>query len=146
MADPHRLTERAHLAVLLARQEAAGLGASSVTSAHLVLGLLLEDEGTAARVLESRGLRPDAVRASIGPAGPSSGAGEQPPLSPTSERILARAVQEARWLGAEHAATEHVLLGVLHEADGDAIRLLLDAGVAEDALRDDLLRRRRKRR
>jgi ATP-dependent Clp protease ATP-binding subunit ClpA len=141
-----RLTERGVLAVLFARKEAETGGAPAVSTLHLLVGLICEDEGRAAELLATHGVRLEDVRPLAGGRSgtrfvPGAGEAHDLPLSPTAQRALERAVEEARWLGLDHAATEHLLLGLLHEADGTAIRLLLDAGVSETAIREDLVRR-----
>ena len=147
-----RLTERARLAVLVARREAQTDGTAVVSTLHLLAGLIVEEEGLGADYLTHHGVRleevRDLARAHSGARFVSGqdGAPGELPLSPAAERSLQRATAEARWLGLEHAATEHLLLGLLHEGDGEAIRLLLDAGLSETAVRDDLVRRARRRR
>ena len=142
------LTERSHLAVLFATQEARKLRSPVVGPLHLLAGLMLEDEGRAADLLTNHGVRLDALRAAAaetpGELAPE-GAGD-PPLSAVVERALERAEQEARWLERDHVATEHVLLGLLHEAHGEPIRILLDAGLTEAEIRDALVRQARRRR
>ncbi len=145
-----RLSERGRLAVLLARQEAGNAEAPAVGALHLVAGLIREDEGMAAELLTHHGVRLEDVRELAGAGAgerfvPASVEGEIP-LSPTVERALERAAEESRWLGLEHASTEHVLLGLLHEGSGAAIRLLLDAGLSEAALHEQVVRRARRRR
>ena len=138
------LNERARLAVLLARQEARRLGAPAVTTLHLLAGLLREDEGLAAELLTNHGVRLEDVRSAAGAPGPEREGDVA--LSPTTTRAIERAELEARWGEREHTSTEHVLLGLLHEADGAAIRLLLDAGITEDGVRREIGRRFRRRR
>ena len=139
------LTERAHLAILFARAEARGAGAPEVTAGHLLAGLLREDEGLAAELLTNHGVRlPDVrmIEESRG-GGEVPGADDDgPPLSATVERAVDRGELEARWAGLDHAGPEHVLLGLAHEAGGAVIRLLLDAGLGEDGIREGLLRLR----
>jgi ATP-dependent Clp protease ATP-binding subunit ClpA len=142
------LTERSRLAVLFATQEARRLGSPVVAPLHMLAGLMLEDEGRAADFLTNHGVRLEALRAAAAAtpgAAPAEGAGD-PPLSEVVERAIERAEQEARWLERDHVGTEHVLLGLLHEAHGEAIRLLLDAGLTESEIRDELVRQARRRR
>jgi len=141
------LTERAHLALLFARAEAREAGAPEVTTAHLLAGLLREDEGLAADLLTNHGVRLDDVRRldeepAAGTATAEGDAGE-PALSATAQRVVERATQEARWGELDHAATEHLLLGLAHEGGGALIRLLLDAGLREETVREEVARRRR---
>ena len=145
------LTERGRLSLLLARQEAGRTNAPAIGALHLLAGLLREEDSTAAELLTNHGVRLDAVRAAAAETG-ADGHGEtpgthgDPPLAPVARRILDRAFQEARWQELEHAGTEHVLLAMLHEADGEAIRILLDAGLSESRLHEELVRRARRRR
>ena len=141
------LSERARLAVLFATQEARRAGAPVVTGLHLLAGLLLEDEGDAADLLANHGVRLEAVRAALAEqesAPPTEDS--EPELSATVERALERAEQEAEWLERDHVGPEHVLLGLLHEAQGEVIRLLLGAGLSETEIREGLVRRLRRRR
>ena len=145
------LTERGRLSLLLARQEAGRTSAPAIGALHLLAGLLREEDGTAAELLTNHGVRLDVVRAAAAEEGADGdgatpeGDGD-PPLTPVARRILDRAFQEARWQELERAGTEHVLLGLLHEADGEAIRILLDAGLSESRLHEELVRRARRRR
>jgi ATP-dependent Clp protease ATP-binding subunit ClpC len=137
-----QLTENAHLALLLAEREARALGAPNVCTGHVLLGLLLEEESMAARVLREHGITPDGVRAVLPVSGESAvGDGDRLPLSDPATRVLRRAEHEARWLGLEHAATEHLLLALLHEDDGDPVRLLLGAGVRAEELHAEVVHR-----
>jgi len=145
------VNERAHLAALFARAEAREAGAPEVTPGHLLAGLLREDEGLAAELLTNHGVRLGDVRVieesrgsaplPADPADPSDH--DRPPLSPTVQRAVERAEHEAGWAELDHAATEHLLLGLAHEAGGAVIRLLLDAELGEDAIRAEVARRRR---
>ena len=117
-----------------------GMGAFAV-----LYGLIREEEGTGAELLEAFGVNETDVKALLGPRlddPPGSEAG-QPALEPAAERAIERAAVEARWESRDYAATEHLLMGVLHESQGAALRLLLDAGVGEDDVRKELARRRR---
>jgi ATP-dependent Clp protease ATP-binding subunit ClpC len=137
-----QLTARAHLAMRLAAREARALGAPSICTGHVLLGLLLEEESTAARVLSEHGVTPGAVRAVLRRSDASGAAeGDRLALSETATRVLRRAEQEAHWLGLEHAATEHLLLALLHEDDGDPVRLLLGAGVQAEELHAEVVHR-----
>ena len=141
------LTERAHLALLFARAEARSAGAPEVSAGHLLAGLLREDEGLAAELLTNRRVRLQDVRLveeEPDPVHPGAPAADEdgPPLSDTVRRAVERGEQEGRWAGLDHAGTEHLLLGLAHEAGGAVIRLLLDAGLSEDGIRAGLLRLR----
>jgi len=142
------VNERARLALLFARAEARGAGAPEVTAAHLLAGLVREDEGLAAELLTNHGVRLQDVRVieeNRGSAPPSADGldSDEPPLSATVQRAVERAEWEAGWAELDHVATEHLLLGLVHEAGGAVIRLLLDAELGEEAIRGEVARLRR---
>jgi ATP-dependent Clp protease ATP-binding subunit ClpC len=143
--ERHPFTERARLAILFARRAARERGAPNVGGEHLVYGLVREEEGTAAQILVGHGLTADVAVAALPPKleGDPMSEGMSLTFEPSADRALERAAHEARWDGREYAATEHVLLGLVHEAQGLALRLLLDTGINEDAVRADLARLRR---
>lgn len=143
--ERHPFTERARLAILFARRGARERGAPNVACEHLLYGLAREEEGTAAQILFGHGLTADAVTEALPPRleGDPQSEGMSLTFEPGADRTLERAAHEARWDGREYAATEHLLLGLVHEAQGMVLRLLLDAGLNEDAVRADLVRLRR---
>jgi ATP-dependent Clp protease ATP-binding subunit ClpC len=112
-----RFTERARQAVVLAQDEARGLGHNYIGTEHLLLGLLREEEGIAARVLEARKVDLDVVRAEVSRI---VGIGEaletgQVPFTPRAKRVLELSLKEALALGHDWIGTEHVLLGLARE-------------------------------
>jgi prophage maintenance system killer protein len=144
----HRLTDRARRAVHLAREEALLLRHDQVGTEHLLLGLLYEGEGVAAHVLESLGISPQDVRGQvdeiIGP-GQSAPRGDIP-FTPAARRVLRLSLQESLRLGHRYIGTEHLLLGLLGEAEGVAAQVLNRLGADQARVRDrtlDLLAGRR---
>lgn len=120
---------------MLAEREARAFDAGCVGSEHVVLGLLGEQEGLAARVLESLGLSVERVRAQLQTLGPratasaTSTAAASIPLTPCAQVIvLDRAEAEARRLGRDVIDTEHILLGLAQENDGQGIAILRGFG------------------
>ena len=143
-----RFTDRARRAVHLAREEALLLRHDHVGTEHLLLGLLYEGEGVAAHVLESLGISREDVRGQVDEI---IGHGQSPPrgdipFTPAARRALRLALQESLQLGHRYIGTEHVLLGLLREAEGVAAQVLNRLGADHARVRDrtlDLLAGRR---
>jgi ATP-dependent Clp protease ATP-binding subunit ClpC len=137
-----RFTERARQVVVLAQDEARLLKHNYIGTEHELLGLIREEEGLAARVLESVGLTVDDVRADVtrivgrGQGTPSG----QIPFTPRAKKVLELALREALSLGHNYVGTEHILLGLVREGEGVAVRILLYHGVALDTVRDLVVR------
>jgi ATP-dependent Clp protease ATP-binding subunit ClpC len=138
-----RFTERARQVVVLAQEEARGLGHSYVGSEHILLGLLREDEGLAARVLEHLDITLERVRAEVErivSRGEEVTAGQQIPFTPRAKRVLELAQREALSLGQNYIGTEHILLGLARENEGVATRILLAFDVDWEAVRNEVIR------
>ena len=137
-----RFTERARQVVVLAQAEAQALKHNYIGTEHLLLGLLREEEGLAARVLESFEITVEEVRAQvariIGQGDEVTGG--QIPFTPRSKTILELSLREAISLGHNYIGTEHLLLGLMREGEGVAVRILVDFGATPQAIRDELLR------
>jgi ATP-dependent Clp protease ATP-binding subunit ClpC len=138
-----RFTERARQVIVLAQAEARALKHNYIGTEHLLLGLLREEEGLAARVLGSFGVTIEAVRADVARIIGSGDevVGGQVPFTPRAKKILELSLREALDLGHNYIGTEHVLLGLLREGGGVAVRILVDAGATPEAIRDELLGR-----
>jgi ATP-dependent Clp protease ATP-binding subunit ClpA len=137
-----RFTERARQVVVLAQEEARALRHNYIGTEHLLLGLLREEQGIGARVLESLGVTLDGVRAQVAEI---VGQGEdvvggQVPFTPRGKRVLDLALREALSMGHNWIGTEHVLLGLVRENDGVAMQILLDRGLSADRIRDEVVR------
>jgi hypothetical protein len=138
-----RFTERARQVVVLAQEEARALGHSYIGSEHILLGLLREEEGLAARVLESLGVTLERVRAQVErivSRGDEVTGGQQIPFTPRAKRVLELAQREALSLGQNYIGTEHILLGLAREDEGVATRILLDFDVDADTIRNEVIR------
>jgi ATP-dependent Clp protease ATP-binding subunit ClpC len=137
-----RFTERARQVVVLAQDEARRLQHNYIGTEHLLLGLLREEEGIAARVLGSLGVTADEVRAEVervvgqGDEVPTG----QIPFTPRAKHALERSLREALTLGHKHIGTEHVLLGVVSEENGVAARILEELGASAEKVRDEVYR------
>jgi len=129
-----RFTERARQVVVFAQDEARLLKHNYIGTEHLLLGLMREEEGIAARVLESFGLAIEEIRARVARI---IGQGDEPltgqiPFTPRSKRVLELSLRQAVTLGHNYIGTEHLLLALLHEGGGVAILILDDLGADPD--------------
>ena len=132
-----RFTERAQKVVVLSQEEARRLGHNVVGTEHILLGLVAEGEGVAARALQSMGISLDKVRAEVEKV---IGKGESPPqgqigFTPRAKRVLELAFDEARQLGHTYIGTEHILLGLIREGEGVAAQVLKNLGADLDKVR-----------
>ncbi len=135
-----RFTERARKVVVLAQEEARHFNHNYIGTEHLLLGLLREDEGVAARALGSLNVTLDEVREqveSIVGYG-EEGTGGQAPFTPRSKKVLELALREALQLGHNYIGTEHILLGLVRESEGVAARVLSNLGVDPDKVRREV--------
>ncbi|MDP9426904.1 MAG: ATP-dependent Clp protease ATP-binding subunit [Actinomycetota bacterium] len=137
-----RFTERARKVVVLAQEEARHFNHNYIGTEHLLLGLLREDEGVAARALGSLNVTLDEVREqveSIVGYG-EEGTGGQAPFTPRSKKVLELALREALQLGHNYIGTEHILLGLVRESEGVAARVLSNLNVDPDKVRREVVR------
>src|SRR3954451_16395481 len=137
-----RFTERARQVVVLAQEEARTLKHNYIGTEHILLGLLREEEGLAARVLESLDITVERVRAQVVRI---VGSGEevtsgQIPFTPRAKKVLELALREALSLGHNSIGTEHVLLGLVRENESVAARILLDFPADAVKLREEIIR------
>lgn len=136
-----RFTERARQVVVLAHEEARTLKHGQIGTEHLLLGLLREQDGIAAHVLESFDLSLERARGEvvrIVGVGEQAHAG-QIPLTAQAKRVLELALQEAINLGHSYIGTEHLLLGILALGDGVSRRILLDCAIEPDQVRQAVI-------
>ncbi len=131
----NRFTQRAQRSLRLAHEAAEEMGHSYVGSEHILLGLIREGEGIAARALQNHGVNAtdfqNAVKTVIGTG---EGGGSAQGLTPRSKHIIELAAAEAARLGHNYIGTEHLLMAVLREADSFASRMLVGGGVDIPAL------------
>jgi ATP-dependent Clp protease ATP-binding subunit ClpC len=131
-----RFTKRARQVVDFAQLEALELKHNYVGTEHILLGLLREEEGVAARALESLEITVEEARAKIAQIvgrGDKDVSGEVP-FAPSATKVLQLALREALALGHNYIGTEHILLGLVRETDGAAARILLDFGTDPDEI------------
>ncbi len=137
-----RFTERARQVVVLAQEEARTLKHNYIGTEHILLGLLREEEGLAARVLESLDITVEEVRAQVIRI---VGSGEevtsgQIPFTPRAKKVLELALREALSLGHNYIGTEHILLGLVRENEGVAARILADFDADSEKIRNEIIR------
>jgi len=136
-----RFTDRARRVLVLAQEEARLLNHNFIGTEHILLGLIHEGEGVAAKALESLGVSLEAVREkveeTIGPAG-SSHTGS-PPFTPRAKKVLELSLREALQLGHNYIGTEHMLLGLVREGEGVAAQVLISLGADLSRVRQQVI-------
>src|SRR6266700_128231 len=142
-----RFSDRARRVVVLAQEEARMLNHNYIGTEHILLGLIHEGEGVAAKALESLGISLDAVRQQVeviigqGQQAPSG----HIPFTPRAKKVLELADREARALGHNYIDTEHILLGLIREGDGVAAQVLVKLGPDLDDLAQEIAQVRREK-
>ena len=137
-----RFTERARQVVVYAQDEARALRHNYIGTEHLLLGVLREEAGLGARVLESLQIRIDEARAQVARIigyGDEVTAG-QIPFTPRAKKVLELSLREALALGHNYIGTEHILLGVVREREGVGARILRDFDADAETIRDRVIR------
>jgi len=137
----HRFTDRARRAVHLAQEEARLLRHDYVGTEHLLLGLLYEEEGVAAKALASLGISREQVRVQVEEiTGRGQGSRSGPiPFTARAKKALELSLREALALGHHHIGTEHLLLGLLRDGQGAAAQVLVRLGADHARVRDQVL-------
>ena len=128
-----RFTDRARRVVVLAQEEARLLNHNYIGTEHILLGLIHEGEGVAAKALESLGISLEAVRAQVEEIigqGQSAPTGHIP-FTPRAKKVLELSLREALQLGHNYIGTEHILLGLIREGEGVAAQVLVKLGGGE---------------
>jgi ATP-dependent Clp protease ATP-binding subunit ClpC len=136
-----KFTERARKVVVLAQDEARHFAHNYIGTEHVLLGLIPEEDGVAARVLRQLGVHVDEARAQVeGIVGyGEEGFNPHLPFTPRTNKVFQLALTEAMQLGDGYVGTEHVLLGLVREAEGVAARVLLNLDVDPDAVRREVV-------
>src|SRR4051812_35333929 len=138
----NNFTPRAQQVLALARKEADRFNHNFVGTEHLLLGLIKLGQGVAVNVLQKMGLDLETVRMEVEKqvgSGPDQKMIGNIPYTPRVKKVLALAAKEARSLNHTYVGTEHILLGLLHEGDGVAARVLKNLGVDIDVTRNYIL-------
>src|SRR5437016_2387373 len=136
-----RFTDRARRVVVLAQEEARMLNHNYIGTEHILLGLIHEGEGVAAKALESLGISLDAVRQQVEEI---IGQGQQAPsghipFTPRAKKVLELSLREALQLGHNYIGTEHILLGLICEGEGVAAQVLVKLGADLNRVRQQVI-------
>ena len=136
-----RFTDRARRVVVLAQEEARMLNHNYIGTEHILLGLIGEGEGVAAKALESLGISLEAVRQEVEEI---IGRGQQAPpghiaFTPRAKKVLELALREAQQLGHNYVGTEHILLGLIREGEGVAAQVLVKLGADLERVRQQVI-------
>ena len=135
-----RFTDRARRVVVLAQEEARMLNHNYIGTEHILLGLIHEGEGVAAKALESLGISLEAVRQQVEEI---IGQGQQAPsghipFTPRAKKVLELSLREALQLGHNYIGTEHILLGLIREGEGVAAQVLVKLGADLNRVRQQV--------
>ncbi|WP_026574061.1 ATP-dependent protease ATP-binding subunit ClpC [Bacillus sp. UNC438CL73TsuS30] len=135
-----RFTERAQKVLALAQEEAIRLGHNNIGTEHILLGLVREGEGIAAKALYGLGLGSDKIQKEVENL---IGKGQEVPqtihYTPRAKKVIELSMDEARKLGHSYVGTEHILLGLIREGEGVAARVLNNLGVSLNKARQQVL-------
>ena len=136
-----RFTDRARRVVVLAQEEARMLNHNYIGTEHILLGLIHEGEGVAAKGLESLGISLEAVRSQVEEI---IGQGQQAPsghipFTPRAKKVLELSLREALQLGHNYIGTEHILLGLIREGEGVAAQVLVKLGADLSRVRQQVI-------
>ena len=136
-----RFTDRARRVVVLAQEEARMLNHNYIGTEHILLGLIHEGEGVAAKALESLGISLEGVRAQVEEI---IGQGQQAPsghipFTPRAKKVLELSLREALQLGHNYIGTEHILLGLIREGEGVAAQVLVKLGADLNRVRQSVI-------
>ena len=136
-----RFTDRARRVVVLAQEEARMLNHNYIGTEHILLGLIHEGEGVAAKALESLSISLDGVREQVQEI---IGQGQQAPsghipFTPRAKKVLELSLREALQLGHNYIGTEHILMGLVRDREGLGARALSELGVSAEGIRTRLV-------
>ena len=136
-----RFTDRARRVLVLAQEEARDLNHAFIGTEHILLGLIREGEGVAAKALDALGVTFEAVREKVeeaigANANPTPGS---PPFTPRAKKVLELSLREALQLGHSYIGTEHMLLGLVREGDGVAAQVLVQLGADLGRVRQQVI-------
>ncbi|OEH93160.1 ATP-dependent protease ATP-binding subunit ClpC [Bacillus solimangrovi] len=135
-----RFTERAQKVLALAQEEAVRLGHNNIGTEHILLGLVREGEGIAAKALQALGLSPEKIQEEVESLiGRGQEVTQTIHYTPRAKKVIELSMDEARKLGHSYVGTEHVLLGLIREGEGVAARVLNNLGVSLNKARQQVL-------
>ena len=141
-----RFTDRARRVVVLAQEEARTLNHNYIGTEHILLGLIREGDGVAAKALESLGISLTAVREQVQESISQEVTGRDQhdlsghiPFTPGAEKVLELGLREALQLGHDFIGTEHILLGLICEGEGSAAQVLITFGAGLNRVRQRVI-------
>ena len=138
----YKFTQKAQNVLNIANEIAIELGHNYIGSEHILYGLAKEKDGVAGKVLEEQGVLPEVIVEKIqeligtGASSTSQTLG----FTPRTKRIIENAFREARKLGTDYIGTEHILIGIMHEADSIAVRIMMDLDVNPQKMYNEIIR------
>ncbi|MEY8351072.1 ATP-dependent protease ATP-binding subunit ClpC [Bacillus cereus] len=135
-----RFTERAQKVLALSQEEAIRIGHNNIGTEHILLGLVREGEGIAAKALIALGLSPEKVQKEVEALiGRGTEMSQTVHYTPRAKKVIELSMDEARKLGHSYVGTEHILLGLIREGEGVAARVLNNLGVSLNKARQQVL-------
>lgn len=135
-----RFTERAQKVLALAQEEAVRLGHNNIGTEHILLGLVREGDGIAAKALSALGLAADKIQEEVEQLiGSGDKVSQTIHYTPRAKKVIELSMDEARKLGHSYVGTEHILLGLIREGEGVAARVLNNLGVSLNKARQQVL-------
>ncbi|RYM04792.1 ATP-dependent Clp protease ATP-binding subunit [Sporolactobacillus sp. THM7-7] len=135
-----RFTERAQKVLALAQEEAMRLGHNNIGTEHILLGLVREGDGIAAKALLALNLGPEKIQKEVESLiGRGNEMVQTPHYTPRAKRVIELSMDEARKIGHSYVGTEHILLGLIREGEGVAARVLNNLGVSLNKARQQVL-------
>lgn len=135
-----RFTERAQKVLALAQEEALRLGHNNIGTEHILLGLVREGEGIAAKALQALGLGSEKIQKEVESLiGRGQEMSQTIHYTPRAKKVIELSMDEARKLGHSYVGTEHILLGLIREGEGVAARVLNNLGVSLNKARQQVL-------
>src|SRR5699024_6981905 len=135
-----RFTERAQKVLALSQEEAVRLGHNNIGTEHILLGLVSEGDGIAAKALQALNLGSDKIRGEVESLiGKGDQVSQTIHYTPRAKKVIELSMDEARKLGHSYVGTEHILLGLIREGEGVAARVLNNLGVSLNKARQQVL-------
>lgn len=135
-----RFTERAQKVLALSQEEAIRIGHSNIGTEHILLGLVREGEGIAAKALIALGLSPEKIQTEVEALiGSGTDGAHTIHYTPRAKKVIELSMDEARKLGHSYVGTEHILLGLIREGEGVAARVLNNLGISLNKARQQVL-------
>lgn len=138
----YKFTKKAQAVIQTANEIAIELGHNYVGTEHILYGLAKESDGVASKVLESQGITPDLILEKISQLVGSIGEKIDGTIgfTPRTKRVIENAFREVKKLGSDYIGTEHLLIGIMHESDSIAVRIMLELNMNPQKLYNELIK------